>query len=278
MRISIVGPGRAGMAVAIAARNAGHEIAAVIARNAAAGTKAAARLGARALSPGESVPESDLLLIATRDDAISDAAAALVDSVSEVAGAAHLSGLASTAALNTLAAVGLTVGSFHPLQTLPDPESGAARLAGSHVAVTAESPLRDQLHELAESIGAHPFDIADEHKPVYHAAAAAAANFPLAALTMASDLFEEASVGFDAARPLVEAVVANAFEIGPRAALTGPVARGDLGTVTTQLDAVATLAPQWIDAFEAFVETIAGIAGRGETFAELLAGHRKTRQ
>lgn len=271
MRIIVVGPGRAGLSVATAARRTGHAIAAVVGRSRDHAAVPAAALDALALGPADDLPSADLLLVATRDDAIGALAAELVPRISgNVAAAAHLSGLKSVTELAPLAAAGCRTGSFHPLQTLPSPEAGAARLSGAWVAVTAEEPLRATLYELARSLGAHPFDLADRNKALYHAGAAAAANFPLLALTMASDLFGIAGVPFAAARPLVEAVVANAFEMGPRPALTGPVARGDVGTVEAQLDAVAAAAPEWVAPFAANVLHLAGLAGRGDDFLDLL--------
>jgi predicted short-subunit dehydrogenase-like oxidoreductase (DUF2520 family) len=144
-------------------------------------------------------------------------------------------------------------------------------LRGAWMAVTASEPLRSELYDLAESLGAHPFDLEDDAKAVYHAAAAAAANFPLAALVMAKDLFDAAGVPFAAAQPLVEAVVSNVFTLGPRPSLTGPVARGDVATVRTQLDAVAVAAPQWFGTFSSLVLHLARIAGRGHDFEDVLA-------
>ena len=79
---------------------------------------------------------------------------------------------------------------------------------------------------------------------------------------MAEDLFAAAGVPFEAARPLVATVIHNAFTMGPRTALTGPVARGDVGTVRAQLEAVRRYAPQWEGAFRAFVAVLADMTGR----------------
>ena len=271
MRIIIVGPGRAGMSLAMAALEAGHAIVAVVGRDLEQTQGAAAVVDAQVLTASDSMPEADLLVVATRDAAIEPVARQLAAGSREVRAAVHLSGLTSVAALAALAAAELQVGSFHPLQTLPTPEAGAARLGGAWIAVTADEPLRTDLHRLASSLGARPFDLDDVSKPLYHAAAAAAANFPLGALTMAQDLFGAAGVPFDAARPLVEAVVANAFDLGPRPSLTGPVARGDVETVRRQLDAVAASTPQWFGTFSSLVLHIARIAGRGPEFEDLLA-------
>lgn len=271
MRIIIVGPGRAGMSLAAAAQSAGHEIAGIVGKDRAQAIAAAEPLGALPLTTADELPPADLLIVATRDAAIAPVASELAPSAGAIEAAVHVSGLTPVSALARLEQVGLDVGSFHPLQTLPTPEAGASRLAGAWVAVTADEPLRTRLHQLAVSMGSRPFDLADSAKATYHAAAAAAANFPLVALIMASDLFAAAGVPFAAARPLVEAVVANAFDLGPRPALTGPVARGDLATVRGQLDAVARTAPEWVGTYSSLVLHVARVAGRGTDFEQLLA-------
>jgi predicted short-subunit dehydrogenase-like oxidoreductase (DUF2520 family) len=260
------------MSLAVAAIEAGHSIAAVVGRTPAVVAAAADRLAAVPHDLTDALPASDLMLIAVRDDAIGTVASQLVAGDLATGAAAHLSGLAPVAALAPLHEQGLPVGSFHPLQTLPNPEAGAAVLAGSWFAVTTGDPgLRATLDDLAASLGARSFLLEDSLKATYHAAAAAAANFPLAALTMAQDLFAEAGVPFEASRPLVEAVVANAYEIGPRAALTGPVARGDVGTVAAQLEAVTAADPSLVPGFVDFVAELARLTGRSETFEAVIA-------
>lgn len=279
MDISLVGPGRAGMAVALAASAAGHRIAAVVARSSDAAEDASRRFGAQALDIGAEIPVSDLVVIAVRDDAIEPVAAALVPSVARCRAAVHLSGLAPVASLGALVDAGLDTGSFHPLQTLPAPDVGAARLAGSWVAITTDIPaFADRLAGFAESFGAHPFELAEAARATYHAGAAAAANFPLAALTMAADLFAQAGVPWEAARPLVAAVVANAFDMGPRAALTGPIARGDVSTVSGQFDAVHRDAPEWLASYAAWVTELARLTGRVGAFEDLIAQWQAPRE
>ena len=270
LRIIVVGPGRAGMSLAMAAAAAGHEIVAVVGKTGEHAAEAAGRVGTTSLGIGEGLPEADLLVVATRDDAIAPVAARIAATPPRAAAAVHLSGLTSVEALEPLSHAGLLVGSFHPLQTLPTPELGSVRLAGAAIAVTADEPLRSLLRGLAESIGAHPFDLDDAAKGLYHAAAAAAANFPIVAMAMAADLFEAAGVPFEAARPLVEAIVANTFELGPRAALTGPVARGDVATVDAQLAAVNRAAPEWRAGFVALAAELARLTGRREQFDDVL--------
>lgn len=277
MRIIVVGPGRAGLSIAAAARDAGHQLEAIVGKDDDQAATSAAALGARALGPNDMLPPADLLILAVRDADIAAVADALASRIEGIAAAVHVSGLAPLATLAPLVGAGIEVGAFHPLQTLPSPEAGAVRLGGAWVAITAEEPLRARLHALAASLNAHPFDLADDAKPLYHAGAAAAANFPLLALAMASDFFAAVGVPFGAARPLVEAVIANAFDMGPRPSLTGPVARGDVGTVAAQLDAVAARAPEWLGPFSANVLYLARLAGRGDDFTDLLERWRPDR-
>lgn len=267
MRLALVGPGRAGTAVALAARGAGHEIVSVSARDPASAGAAAHRLGGRALAITDRIEGADVVLVAVRDDAIAEVAAQL--DLRDIGGVVHLSGAAPVAVLRPIADRGIPTGSFHPLQTLPTPEAGAARLAGAWVGITAPEPLHSLLHELAASIGTQPFHLDDDVKPLYHAAAAASANFPLAALAVARDLFAAARVPWEASRPLVGAIIANAYSMGPREALTGPIARGDVGTVAAQLAAVAEGAPEWEEAFRHLIAVTAAVAGRTADFEGL---------
>ncbi len=278
MDILLVGPGRAGMALAIAARRVGHTVTGVIARTPQAAAAAGEALDAPIVSKGADLPPSDLVMIAVRDDDIAAVADELAAGAAACTAAVHLSGLVEVAALRSLDDAGLAIGSFHPLQTLPTPEAGAAQLAGSWFGVTTDDVgLHAGLDDLAHSLGATTFDLPEEVKATYHAAAAAAANFPLVALTMAADLFTAAGVPFEAARPLVESVVANAFELGPRAALTGPVSRGDVQTVSGHLDAVAAASSDWLPTFAALVTELAKLSGRADAFDELLQSWRAPR-
>lgn len=259
MDLILIGPGRAGATVAFAALSAGHAVVGVAGRDSEAASAAAGRLSSQVLGWGEPLPTADLALVAVRDDAIGEVAAIYAGKADAVGGAAHLSGLVGTAALGPL---GIPVASFHPLQTMPTADAGGQGLAGAWVGITSDDDfLADRLFQLAASMGARPFDLDDASKPLYHAAAAAAANYTLATLAVSQRLFEASGVPFEAAKPLVGAVVDNAFELGPIGALTGPIARGDLDTVRAQVEAVRSSAPELADAFEAMARVTATVAG-----------------
>ncbi|HSM01569.1 MAG TPA: DUF2520 domain-containing protein [Acidimicrobiia bacterium] len=263
MDLILVGPGRAGLALSLASVGAGHRVVGVLARDPEDAVAAAERIDASPLSWDRGLPRADLLVVAVRDDAITEVAQRLSDKAGALEGAVHLSGLRPVAALAALE--GPPLGSFHPLQTLPTPEAGAARLRDAWVAITSsDNAFADRLFAFAASLGAHPFELEDHAKPLYHAAAAAAANFTLAALALSRELFEAAGVDFTVAQPLIRAVVDNALDMGPVEALTGPVARGDVGTVRAQMEAIRSAAPHLAGDFAAMVRATARVAGTAE--------------
>lgn len=268
LRIVIVGPGRAGTSVGLASHRAGHEIVGVLGRSNV--IPRAATLEAPVLEWEIPLPLCDLIIVAVRDDAITEAAASLAPIASTASAAVHLSGLTSVDALDPLRQAGLEIGGFHPLQSMPNPRDGAAALDGASVGITADPPLQGVLEGLAISIGAHPFELVDAQRPVYHAAAAAAANYVLTTLGMAERLFAAAGVPFAAARPLVIQIVENAFDLGPLVSLTGPIARGDVGTVAAHLAAVEAVDADLASDFRAFGRATARWAGAGEAVREVL--------
>ena len=267
----LVGPGRAGLSLGIALRDAGHDAVGVLARTRRLPPRRPGGSAPRFWSGTSDLPAADLLVVAVRDDAIAGIAGRLAPYGAEIRFAVHLSGLKPLSALAALSAAGPEVGSFHPLQSLPNAEDGAAALPGSWVAVTAgDASLREFLENVARSIGARPFALTDEHRDLYHAAASACSNYVITALALAEELFTLAGVPFEVAGPLVKTVAANAFRLGPAAALTGPIARGDVGTVADQLSAVAVSAPEMEDDYRAFAKATARIAGTTATFEEIL--------
>ena len=270
MRIVIAGPGRAGGSLAAAAAAAGHRVAALVVRR-AEDREVARYLGVETLLIGAPLPEADLLVVAVRDGALAGVADALVPGAGRIPVAVHLSGLSPVSVLGPLAEAGAETGSLHPLQTLPDWRSGASSLSGAWAAVTAPSGLAGRLEEFAASLGMKPFRLADERKPLYHAAAAAAANYTTAALHLAERLLDAAGVDRRAAWPRVERAVGNVFEKGARASLTGPIARGEAAVVAGQVWAVERDVPDIAATFKDFGRATAAMAGTAVEMAEVLS-------
>lgn len=169
----------------------------------------------------------DLVVIATPDRVIAEVAAAMAPGRAVVA---HLSGASG---LDVLAPHARRA-ALHPLMTLPNPEVGARLLVGAWWA-TAGDPF---VGEVVAALAGHAFAVADAERARYHAAACVASNHVVALLAQVERLADAAGVPFAAFGGIVRASVDNAFAIGPRAALTGPAARGDLGTLERHRGAI----------------------------------------
>lgn len=235
MDIALVGPGRAGTAVARALVDASHRVVSVSGRTPDAESTriAAARFEARVAPVQFAGRGAELVLIATPDDAISATASAIAQSLEYEALVLHLSGAHGLTVFAPMVELrsDVEVGALHPLQTLPTPDTP---IAGAWAAVAG--PPR--VTELATELGMHPFAVADDNRAMYHAAAVIASNHVVALLGQVERLADAAAVPFAAFEPLTRAAVEHSFEVGPAAALTGPVARGDVATVTGHLDAI----------------------------------------
>ncbi|MEX1038780.1 MAG: DUF2520 domain-containing protein [Acidimicrobiia bacterium] len=255
MRLVIVGPGRAGGSIALAAIAADHEIVGVVSND------REDRFGP-SLSPGIPWPDADLVLICVKDDQIESVAEALSEWIGDTPVVAHVSGFVPVTALRPLSSPSVSIGGFHPLQTLPDPERGATALAGSHVGIGGEELAEDTLIHFGVSLGMEPFRLEDEVRPLYHAASAAAANFVATALATASDLYAAAEIDPSVAEPLVARIAHNVFQSGGRESLTGPIARGDTETVVGHLVAAHQVSESVGKQFRLMAEATAILAGR----------------
>ena len=203
------------------------------------GRTVAARLrGAQLVGRGERADLTccSLLLIATPDAQIEPVCRALAPDLPADAGVVHFSGATSVCALD--AASGPTA-CVHPLQTVW-PELGPDQLEGAYAAVTGDQALGARL---ATDLGMTPFPLADEAKPVYHAASAFASNYLVTLTHAALELLGRAGVDRELALAALGPLQHRTVEVGGRPP-TGPIARGDAETVRAHLDAVGPeLAP-----------------------------------
>lgn len=269
--VALVGPGRAGTALAAALTARDVQVTAVAGRSpdAASTRNAAAMLHAPAVPVDVAGRGADLVIVATPDDAIESVASAVAVSLEPGSLVIHLSGARGLDALAPIVATrhDVHIGALHPLQTLPSADVGAARLAGSWAAVAGPTRVDD----VARFLDLHPLRVSDERRAVYHAAACIAANHLVALLAQVQRVASEAGVPLEAFEPLVRASVDNVFALGPAAALTGPVTRGDVGTVADHLDA---LPEQEHDAYRALADAARRLADLDDdAMRSLLAAH-----
>jgi len=242
--------------MALASQRAGHEIVGVLSRSGSTRWTD--------LAWDEDLPDSDVVLIAVRDDAIVEVSYRLAPYLQNVGVVAHMSGFTPVLVLHHLQERGIAVGGFHPLQSLPDPETGADALAGAFVAIGGDVLAVDMLTHLASTLDLTHFILDDRSRPAYHAAAAAAANFVVTALAVSADLYESAGIDPAVSRPLVEKVVDNVFDHGPGSSLTGPIARGDVDTVIGHLTAAHEVSEYVGRQFRLMAEATTIRAGREE--------------
>jgi predicted short-subunit dehydrogenase-like oxidoreductase (DUF2520 family) len=254
---ALVGPGRAGTTVADALVAAGDRCVAVAGRPGSPSVpRVARRLGAPVSTVAGAGRDADLVVVATPDAALAETAAELAPGLRPGAIVVHLAGSRGVDALAPIAArrPDVVLGALHPLQTLT---GDAAALDGSWAAVAGPPAVR----HLARALGLRPFPIAADQRAAYHAAAAVASNHVVALLGQVERLAARAGVPFEAFEPLVHRSVANAFAVGPASALTGPVARGDVETVSRHLDAIGD---EEQPTYRTLAEAARRLAGRDE--------------
>jgi predicted short-subunit dehydrogenase-like oxidoreductase (DUF2520 family) len=267
MDVAVIGAGRVGTALAVRLLDAGHRIVAISGR---AGTadRAARYLPGVPIRPAPIAARGvEVVIIGTPDDLIEATASLLAgeSAIGEGQTAIHLSGATSLGALSAPRVAGAEVLSVHPLQTFPDVDAALSRIPGSGIAVTALSEAGYVLGErLARDVGGRSFRLADEAKPLYHAAAVFASNYLVAITALADELFRDAGIPepTEFFLPLQRATLDNVATMGPAAALTGPAIRGDAGTVAANLEALAKHAPEAVPAYVALADVALQLAHR----------------
>ena len=240
--MGIVGAGRVGTALAAALRDAGAAVDGPHGR-------------------GGRPTGCDAIVLCVPDAEI-PAAAEAVTAAAPLVG--HTSGATP---LSALAHAGVPGFGLHPLQSFAHP---GVRFEGAGAAVAGTSPEALAFATaLAERLGMTPFEIDDDGRAAYHAAASVASNFLVTLQAAAEAVAAGAGLTREEARallaPLVRQTAENVAELGPEAALTGPIARGDETTVAAQRAAVEEAAPELLDLFDELVRRTRALAGQEAT-------------
>jgi predicted short-subunit dehydrogenase-like oxidoreductase (DUF2520 family) len=235
--IGIAGAGRVGQALGRLLRAA-----AIASRTPAHAAEGAAFVGGSAIgvSYAELPRHASRILMAVPDDAIAEVARTLDMHAGAVL---HTSGAHGPEALEALAAAGVSCGTLHPLQTVASPAEGVAALPGAAFAIDGEGEALAWAAEIVAQLGGIALRIPARARPLYHAAAVMAGNYVIAVLAAAVMLIKEAgveeAVALRALEPLARTSLENALRLGPAAALTGPIQRGDLETLRSHIAALA---------------------------------------
>jgi predicted short-subunit dehydrogenase-like oxidoreductase (DUF2520 family) len=261
LRVGIVGPGRVGSALGVALGRAGHEVVAVSAVSAASRARAERMLPqARVLPPDEVLGAAEFVLLAVPDDALRPLVAGLADTGAWRGGqlVAHTSGAHGIGVLDPAAARGVLALALHPVMTFAGRPEDVDRLLGASFGVTALDELRPVAESLVVEMGGEPVWVPESARVVYHAALTIGSNHLVTLVNDALGLLDDAGVAEpeQLLAPLLSAALDNVLRLRD-AALTGPVARGDVATLRRHRRALAETAPQLLPSYLAMARRTA---------------------
>ena len=252
--IGFIGAGTTGTALAVRLAQHGYQVIAVSSRSLTSAEKLAARIsGCKVYSGAQEVADiAQLIFITTPDDTISKVAADVQwhDGQNVV----HCSGAHSVDILEAAKLRGANTGCFHPLQTFASVDQAIDNIPGSTFAIEAEEPLASALKEMATALEGDWVILKAGDKVLYHAAAVFACNYLVTLVKLATDLWQTFEVppaqATKALMPLLRGTLSNIENVGLPNCLTGPIARGDLGTIGRHLESLSKQAPSLLDIYK----------------------------
>jgi predicted short-subunit dehydrogenase-like oxidoreductase (DUF2520 family) len=255
LAVGIVGAGRVGTTLGAALNLAGHRVVAATAVSDASRERAAERLpGVALVTPQEVVAAADLVLLTVPDDVLPDLVGGLV------AGklVAHASGRHGVTVLTPATRAGGLPLALHPVMTFTGRPDDVDRLAGISFGITSPDQLRPVAEALVMEMGGEPVWIPEDRRTLYHAALTGGANHLVTLVVESMDLLRSAGVENPGTLlgPLLGAALDNALRLG-MAGLTGPVARGDAGTVAEHIAELGRASPEGLRAYVALARLTA---------------------
>jgi predicted short-subunit dehydrogenase-like oxidoreductase (DUF2520 family) len=253
LKLGFIGAGTVGTALAVRLAAKGYPVVAVSSRSQTSAEKLAGAVGdCRAFGNNQSVADNaELVFITTSDDAI----AAVASEVRWHTGQSvvHCSGADSVDILKPAKELRAKVGAFHPLQTFASVKQAIDNIPGSTFALEAEEPLLATLKDMASALGGQWVELKASDKVLYHASAVIACNYLVTLVKLATDLWQTFDVPTQKATkallPLLRGTLHNIDAVGIPQCLTGPIARGDIGTINKHLDALKQTAPHLLPTY-----------------------------
>ncbi len=261
LTVGVVGAGRVGPALAASLQLAGHRPVAVSGVSEASVRRAREMLpDVPLVTPAEVLARADLVLLTVPDDALPGLVEGLVETGAIRPGQllVHTSGRYGTKVLEPALRAGALPLALHPAMTFTGTAIDVQRLAGCSFGVTAPEELRLAAEALVIEMGGEPEWIEESARPLYHAALALGANHLVTLVAESMELLRQAGVTAPDRMlgPLLGAALDNALRSGD-AALTGPVARGDAGTVAAHVAELRKHAPQTVAGYLAMARATA---------------------
>jgi predicted short-subunit dehydrogenase-like oxidoreductase (DUF2520 family) len=242
--ITIIGAGRLGSALARELHQSGYKIHEVLTRKPTSKSPAkslAKSVSAKLVSIPEATLDADVIWFCVPDREIANVAASLASrGMWKGKVAFHSSGALASDELNVLRQRGARVAAMHPFMTFI--QNAVPELKGVPFALEGNASARLKAQRIVRDLGGAPFLISKQHKPAYHAWGSLVSPLLVALLTAAEGVAKEAGQSPAIARkkmlPIVKQTIANYETLGPAAAFTGPIARGDTAVIRKHLNAL----------------------------------------
>ena len=247
LKLGFIGAGTVGTALSITLSDRGYQVVAVSSRSQTLTEKLAHAIsGCRAVNNNQAVADvAELIFITTPDGAIPQVASEVQWHHGQ--SVVHCSGADSTDTLEPAKKSGAQAGAFHPLQTFASVKQAIENIPGSTFAIEAEEPLLTTLKDMATALDGNWIELKASDKVLYHAAAVIACNYMVTLIKLATDLWQTFNVpthqATKALMPLLRGTLNNIDNVGIPQCLTGPIARGDTGTIKKHINALQKVAP-----------------------------------
>jgi predicted short-subunit dehydrogenase-like oxidoreductase (DUF2520 family) len=256
--VAIIGLGKAGTAVGYLLHQAGYPIVAVTCRSHNSLQDRIRYTGGKAFAAETNAKAASMatcIFIVTPDDTIS----AVCREIAQQGGfkpgdkVIHMSGAGGLDLLESARLAGASVASIHPIQSFADVESAIRSIPQSTFGITADEEIREWSAVLVRALGGIPFYVPETIRPLYHAAASMASNY----LTTLIHMVEETYLSIGLSRneaihafwPLVFCTLRNIEARGTAHALTGPISRGDTGTIEQHIRVLREKLPAYLPAY-----------------------------
>ena len=268
LRLGFIGAGTVGTALARRLSDQGYPVVAVSSRSQASAEKLAQAISeCQPVHRSQAVADAaDIVFITTPDGAIGTVAAEVNWHPGQ--SAVHCSGADSTETLEPVRKLGAQAGAFHPLQTFASVQQAIDNIPSSTFAVEAEEPLLTTLKDIATALEGTWIELKASDKVLYHAAAVIACNYLVTLIKLATDLWQTFDVptqqATKALMPLLRGTLNNIDNVGIPQCLTGPIARGDTGTIKKHINALQKSAPSVLSTYrELGLQTIPVALAKG---------------
>ncbi|MFC1995392.1 Rossmann-like and DUF2520 domain-containing protein [Chloroflexota bacterium] len=254
LKVGFIGAGTVGTALAVRLSSRGYRVVAVSSRNQMVAEKLAQTLtDCHAFNNNQDVADTaELIFITTPDDAIATIASQIRWHPRQCV--VHCSGADSTDILKPAKKSGARVGAFHPLQTFVSVKQAIENMSGSTFVLEAEESLLNTLKDMVAALDGDWVELKESDKVVYHAAAVIACNYLVTLVKLSTDLWQTFAIpphqATQALLPLLRGTINNIDAVGIPQCLTGPIARGDTGTIKKHLTALHKIAPDLLSIYK----------------------------